>query len=95
MAQFPHLTKKKVALFDRMVVVTSLVAPIMTIPQVVQIWSTQNAQGVSLYTWGTYFIGSLIWITYGIIHKEKPILYSYSLFFIVNGLVVLGVLLFQ
>ncbi len=33
-----------------------MMGPLMTIPQVLEIWIKRNAQGVSILTWSTYLI---------------------------------------
>jgi hypothetical protein len=35
-----------------------------------------------------------LWFTYGLVHREKPIIIMYSLWFISNSLIFIGVLLY-
>ena len=79
---------------DRLIYIIGIVGPIMTIPQVTKIWIDKNAGGISIIAWGTYTITSLCWIIYGVMHKEKPIIFSSGLFFIFDGLVVIGAILY-
>lgn len=87
----PKVTK----LFDTFIIATSVVTPILTLPQVWQIWSQHRAQDVSLTTWGAYLGGSLVWLIYGLLHKEKPMIISYGLLIIVNAAIVLGILMYR
>lgn len=89
-----HDKKLKYAL-DKLVLIISFIIPIMTLPQVYNIWFLHQAQGVSLITWGTYLCSSLIWLTYGIVHKDKYIVFANILWvmtdvFIVGGLLIFG-----
>jgi len=79
---------------DKLVYVVAFLGPIMTLPQSHDIWSHKDAGSVSLLTWGTYVIANIIWLFYGFLHKEKPIIYMYSLGLIVNLTVVVGVIIY-
>ena len=86
--------KKRMALVDKLMMVAATAHPLTALPQVIQIYSTQDVAGVSLQTWlGFMMIGSL-YLYYGILHKLKPIILNQILWFIVDILVVAGVLIF-
>ena len=91
--KYPHPNKFK-SFIDRLIYVVAIVGPIITIPQVLKIWLEQSAAGVSLVSWSFYLIGSLIWLSYGIMHKEKPIILSNCLWLIANIFIVLGILIY-
>jgi uncharacterized protein with PQ loop repeat len=74
--------------------VISIAVPIMTIPQVLKIWTEKSAAGISVLTWSVYFVGSIFWLTYGIAHREKPIIVMHILLIILNGLIVAGALVY-
>ena len=65
------------------------------LPQLTKIWIEKNVTGVSVITWGGMTIGSILWVFYGIVHKQKPIIILNLLLTIVQGSIVLGVLLFS
>ena len=90
---YPHPNKWKRYL-DRVILGVAIVGPLMTIPQILKIWVSQNASGVSLLTWSTYLLTSLIWLTYSIVHKDKPLFIAYVLWIIINLFVVIGVFLY-
>ncbi len=73
-------------------VVFATIEPIATIPQILELWQKHNASGVSLITWLFYSITSCIWLAYGIIKKDKPLIVSGSLWVLSQGLVVVGIL---
>ena len=70
---------KSIRVIDRFIFVVGALGPIMTIPQLYEIWVHKDARGVSLISWSSYFIFSIFWIIYGIVHKEKVIVFTYSL----------------
>ena len=86
--------KKWIRLMDKIIYIVGIFGPVMTVPQLVKIWIEQNAAGVSLLSWSGFIIYSLFWVTYGIIHKEKPIIFTHSLWAIMQFLIVIGVFIY-
>lgn len=60
--------------FDRLMYIVSFGGALALVPQVTQVYATQNASELSLTTW--FFLGffNLLWIMYGILHRAYPIL---------------------
>ena len=67
----------------------------MTIPQIKTVWIDGITDGVSLWTRGGYIAFTCVWILYGIVHKEKPIIFTQTLWCIVYSLVVIGVIIIK
>ena len=80
---------------DRLVYMAGIIGPVMTMPQVIKVWSEKNASGIAVETWGAYLFLSLIWLSYGILHKEKPLIIMYSAYFLINVMIVSGVLMYS
>lgn len=74
--------------------VVSVAAPLALLPQISSIYIDRQKQGVSLETWALLTVFSMLWTIYGIVHKDKPIIITHSLFMILDGSIVVGVLLF-
>jgi len=96
----PHLedfpSKKKWKRYlDTIIYAAGIAGPIITIPQIWQIWHHQNASGVSLTSWTGYLFIAVIWLFYGIVHKEKPIIVMYVANIIVQFFVVLGIIIYK
>jgi MtN3 and saliva related transmembrane protein len=77
---------------DTIIFIPGVVGPIATIPQILNIYSTHSAGNVSAFTFGTYAVFNLVWIVYGLAHRERPIIIAYCLWFVVNMTVCLGAL---
>ena len=73
----------------------AIVVPIFTSAQVLKIWVNQNAGGVSLIAWVTYLINSFMWVIYGIIRKECPVVFNNSICFLINLSVVIGAIIYR
>jgi len=79
---------------ERVTLVAGVLGPLMVIPQIIDIFSAQSADNVSLLSWSAFAILNTPFIIYGAVHKELPIILTYSLFFIANTIVVIGILLY-
>lgn len=90
-----HHKKKKTSLIDTWIYPIAMVSPIMTIPQLLDVWIGKQVVGVSLLTWGTYTIVGFFWLLYGLYHKQKPIIITNIIFIFLDAFIVLGVLLYS
>ncbi len=75
--------------------VAAVLHPLSGTPQVYQIYATQDVSGISLLTWFGFMALGLIFLAYGIVHKIKPFIVTQLLWFIVDFLVVIGVMIYQ
>ena len=91
--KYPHPNKLK-RLVDNLIYFIGIVGPLLALPQAFTIWTTRNAANVSLLSWSGFLVISVFWTIYGVIHKEKPIIVSSSLYTIINAIVVLGILVY-
>jgi uncharacterized protein with PQ loop repeat len=91
---YPH-KDKYVRLLDQLLLVIAIVAPIMSIPQVLKIYLHHNSSGISTFSFVMFTLFNIPWIFYGIVHKEKPIVITYILWFISNIFIVVGSLMYQ
>jgi uncharacterized protein with PQ loop repeat len=80
--------------FDKLIVVLGLVNVIATIPQITQIWRTQDASGVSLVTWTYYVVFTVILLVYAVSIKANPMIIMYTGNTIVYSIVLIGVIIF-
>jgi uncharacterized protein with PQ loop repeat len=85
---------KNVKMADRATFVVAVLEPIITVPQVITIFSDKTAAGVSLATWVGYEMLTLVWLWYAIIHKDKLIFLYQGLFFIIQTGVIIGGLMY-
>jgi uncharacterized protein with PQ loop repeat len=61
-------------LMDDSVYLAGGISVAANIPQLYTILVHKNASGVSALSWTGFLMGSLFWLGYGIVHKEKPII---------------------
>lgn len=92
---FKHLTRKQeIAALDRVMMVAAFIHPLTAMPQVYAIYATQDATGVSLATWLGFMVLGLVFLSYAIVHKIKPMIVTQVLWYVVDLLIVIGVLLY-
>ncbi len=79
---------------DVIVYIAGVLGPLATLPQLYDIYSRQDAAGVSFLTWVMYALFDLPWVVYAIVHREGPLIVCYCLWLTFNILVAIGVLLY-
>jgi uncharacterized protein with PQ loop repeat len=77
---------------DKFIIALGVINIFATLPQVLQIWIGQDASGVSVISWSYYTFFSFMLFLYGLVHREKPIIITYSFSFILYGLIAFGAL---
>ncbi len=93
-ARVRYAKHKPIAGFTTLMYIVAFFGPLMTFPQVFQIFSQHSAQGVSLITWMSYEVVSGVWLMYGILHKDRFLQVTHTLWLLVQGAVLLGVLIY-
>ncbi len=88
-----HTQQKR--LIKRSVLAIAVIEPLMTLPQVYEIYVLKSAEGVSSLTWGLYLIAAVIWLLYGLQLKDKPIIISSVLWLFFEAAVVIGTLMYS
>ena len=90
---FPN-KNARIRFLDRLATWLGLGTSIVTFHQVYLIFSNQDAGSVSTFAWIYFTVFAVTFLIYGVIHKEKPIIITYSLMAISNALVVVGSLIY-
>jgi MtN3 and saliva related transmembrane protein len=91
---YPHPESLK-RLLDKTMVFIAVVGPLATLPQVFQVFSTQDAKGLSLITWSLWTVLSFLWCIYGAVHKETPIVVSNAIYIVLQGAVIVAIFLYS
>lgn len=91
---FPSPAKWK-KWFDGLVYFIAFSGPLAMLPQVWKIFISMTAASISLFYWIFFFIGSFIWLGYGIIHKEKPIIFANAIYLVLSLLIIVGAVIYR
>jgi len=87
------LRKKQLRFIDKSAYFMGAITVIVNIPQLISVWTASSNEGVSLISWIGFSVGSLFWLIYGLLHKEKPIIVINGGLIIVQALIVIGLIL--
>jgi len=87
-------SRKGVRIINRLTYFAAIVEPLVTAPQVYDIFRHQDASGVSISTWAGFEALTVVWLLYGYVHKERVILIYQGLFAIFQAAVIIGALLY-
>ena len=90
----PLFPSRFLKILDKIALTAGVLGPFFAGFQSFQIWSTQSAVGVSLVAWIAPMIFNIPLFIYGLAHRVKLMMIVYSLWFVVNCSIVVGVLLF-
>tara|TARA_B100000029_G_C16976208_1_gene741897 strand:+ start:236 stop:514 length:279 start_codon:yes stop_codon:yes gene_type:complete len=67
---------------------------IIALPQLLQIYDTQSAEDINIYTWFGLLGSAIFWLIYGIERKVKPIAIGSVSKIILNVIVIYGIILY-
>jgi uncharacterized protein with PQ loop repeat len=81
-------------LIDKLIYPIAIAGPLVTIPQIIKIWIGKEASGVSVFSWSSFVILNFIWLIYGILHKDKPIIITSGLAIVIDISIALGALIY-
>lgn len=92
---YSRKNSKWIRLLDRFLVVIAVLCPLTSLPQLVKIIFEKSAAGVSIATWTLLAFLAIPWLVYGLVHRDKPIILSYLLWFILDTAVVVAALMYS
>lgn len=82
-------------ILDMVLPALSLVTMALTIPQVWSVWVQNNTSGVSLLSWGAYFVAACLWLADGLRKNDKTIWVACIGWVVLDGAIFFGALLRQ
>ena len=91
--KYPHKIKW-IRFLDKFLICIAVIGPLIALPQILQIFISGDATGVSSLSWGLYALFNIPWLIYGVAHKYKPIIVAYLLSFVANLTVFSGSLVY-
>lgn len=80
---------------DRLMYAVGVLAPFALLPQAVRLYATKSSAGISLATWVLLALSNILWLMYGIVHKDKPIIIAHSLFIVMDASIIAGALAYS
>ncbi|MCC9064532.1 SemiSWEET family sugar transporter [Flavobacterium piscisymbiosum] len=68
---------------------------ISVVPQIIKVWKTKKVKQISLKTFGILTFGILVWIIYGILKKDLPIIITNSVSLCLNLIMVYFIIYYE
>ena len=68
---------------------------LMTLPQIYAIWASRQAAGVSLLSWGAYWLSAFVWFVYGVQKRDRNIYLPCVGWLLLDGAVVVGAIIYR
>ena len=81
-------------LIKRLLGSLSIFTMVMTIPQVLTIWVSHRAAGISMVSWGAYLVSAAVWLWYGLQKRDRNIYLPCLGWIILDGAVIVGALVY-
>ena len=75
---------------DKVVYAAGIVSLAIMFPQLKLVFWGKNAAGLEPITWLILALMDIPWIIYGWMHKEKPLVFIYTMWLIINSLIFVG-----
>ncbi|MBI2320276.1 MAG: hypothetical protein HYU75_25555 [Betaproteobacteria bacterium] len=72
----------------------SIFTMLMTVPQVLTIWVSHQAAGVSTLSWGAYLLSAVLWLWHGLRLGDKNIYLPCIGWIALNGAVFVGAIVY-
>lgn len=82
-------------LTEHLALVVGIIQPLTALPQIMLLADGRDASGVSLWSWLLPDISGLFFLAYGISHKLRPIIVTQALWFILQTIVVVQIILYD
>lgn len=90
---FPATSVWKIVL-DHLMYGVAIFAPLALLPQIKRLYTVQDASGLSALTFTLFIIMHVLWILYGVAHKDRQIVTANFMMMFFNGIVLVGILIF-
>jgi MtN3 and saliva related transmembrane protein len=65
------------------------------IPQIIKVWRTKKVQQISLLTFSVLTFGIAIWVVYGILKEDLPIIITNSVSLFLNSLMIYFIIYYE
>ncbi|HSE29295.1 MAG TPA: hypothetical protein VLA77_01790 [Candidatus Saccharimonadales bacterium] len=96
MAAHAHVPKNgKHTFLNKIVNVMAVVGPLFGLPQVISIHTTHQVEGLALWSWIGFCAYSIVFLTYGIVYKLRPVILAQVMWLTVYTLIIVGILLYN
>src|ERR1700687_4578726 len=79
---------------DYLMYVVGIFAPLALLPQIIELYTTKSAAGLSLLTWILVASINALWALYGAAHRDRQLFLANILMVSFDLIIVIGILLY-
>lgn len=80
---------------DILIYPIAIAGPIALLPQVIKLFTEHDAAGLALPTWALFGVLNCVWVLYGFVHQDRPIILTNTVLVFLNFAIVFGIVLYQ
>ena len=91
----PQIRGLQPGLTKRLLGGLSIFTMVMTVPQVLTIWISHRAAGISMLSWGAYLFSAFVWLWYGFQKRDKNIYLPCIGWIMLDSAVIVGALIYS
>ena len=91
----PQMRALPPGLTKRLLEGLSIFTMVMTVPQVLTIWISHRAAGISMLSWGAYLFSAFVWLWYGFQKRDKNIYLPCIGWIMLDSAVIVGALIYS
>ena len=88
------LSSRPETMLRSLVGVMSIFTLVMTVPQILTIWVSQQAAGVSVLSWSAYLLSAVLWFWFGIQKRDMNIYLPCVGWIVLDAAVIVGALVY-
>ncbi len=85
---------KTLRTIDQICTVFSVLMPLTAVPQILKLYTTQDASSLSIWMWVLYAITVLPFLAYGIAHKVRHLILLNLLWLVVQIIMIVGIVMY-
>lgn len=87
-------TKQNRTKIDHAMSVAAVIHPLMAVPQLVQVYSTESAGDLSIFMWVAWLVLGMVFLAYGLAHRLKPYILMQLMWVAIDVLMITGILIY-
>jgi uncharacterized protein with PQ loop repeat len=91
--KYPHPEEFK-RKYDKFMYAIAILCPIMFLPQMLKVWISQDASGISIVSWISFAVIACFWTYYGILHKERQLIIMNGALVIIQLMTAIGAIIY-
>lgn len=80
---------------EKILPVSTVFTMIMSVPQILTIWQSHSANGVSLISWISYLLSACLWFVHGLQKKDKRIYLECIGWIVIDVAILIGIFIFS